>query len=631
MPVKVQCQSCDKVLKAPDKARGRTLKCPDCAAPIRIPSGKTKAPAAVGSSRASRQPSEDELLGNIDLSRAEDRATKICPKCAVEITEDVIECPECGVNIETGQLSERQRRKRERKGPDPNEYWSKVWREPTKFVKAYTSFAVRMALYATVFSVLASGALLTRQWCYNRHMEAIELDLDKDGIEYNEKGIEISIGANSSGTKFLGKLYQKSTVLPAPHVLSSKTPPVLLWGFLTVVFACGVAGTFWTLWVTVVDATLQKKKLNRFKFELFAIISLGVKAYVWPVFLSLPLVILGGAAIYLLGGLDNPVMTGGLAAVVVLLAVFVFPVAITHMAQKYTYPAWLAVPMIKTSLKNVVPLMYWFLVAGCVLLPALAVLGVLGGMAAVAGSEEGTTVLSELWANGQTAIVDMMAGVTGWTKEGFARYTFHELPAFGLMVAVIGFPIWLVASFGALFAMRANGVFGYFFAKDLDFESAHNENEIAGFGPRYIAAIVDFLLIPTVVFVGTKNRQLMMLNLVLFLALFATYALPGGGEMLLPLLAAVAVLWAWQYNALLESGYEQCTIGKNGLGLKVVDTQNERLTTRAGTSRFFGKALGVLTLGLGFVMCVADPKRRTLHDRMAKSLVVWRGDDERTE
>ena len=39
MPVKVRCQSCEKVFAAPDAARGKLVKCPGCEGKVKVPAG----------------------------------------------------------------------------------------------------------------------------------------------------------------------------------------------------------------------------------------------------------------------------------------------------------------------------------------------------------------------------------------------------------------------------------------------------------------------------------------------------------------------------------------------------------------------------------------------------------------
>ncbi|HSG71159.1 MAG TPA: hypothetical protein VLA12_12130, partial [Planctomycetaceae bacterium] len=79
MPVKVRCSGCKKVLNAPDKARGKTLKCPQCKTPIPIPAGKSEPDSSQDSS---------EFLASLDLRSAEDHSQQVCPRCGSPSEEE---------------------------------------------------------------------------------------------------------------------------------------------------------------------------------------------------------------------------------------------------------------------------------------------------------------------------------------------------------------------------------------------------------------------------------------------------------------------------------------------------------------------------------------------------------------
>src|SRR5207245_2925023 len=55
MAVKVRCPTCEKVLNAPDAARGKAVKCPGCETRIKVPAGDS--PAGESGKSASRKSS----------------------------------------------------------------------------------------------------------------------------------------------------------------------------------------------------------------------------------------------------------------------------------------------------------------------------------------------------------------------------------------------------------------------------------------------------------------------------------------------------------------------------------------------------------------------------------------------
>jgi hypothetical protein len=59
----------------------------------------------------------------------------------------------------------------------------------------------------------------------------------------------------------------------------------------------------------------------------------------------------------------------------------------------------------------------------------------------------------------------------------------------------------------------------------------------------------------------------------------------------------------------------------------MVNTEkHKQLTLKQATTRWFCTIISAATLGLGFVMCAFNPKKKALHDLMSKSEVVFHGD-----
>lgn len=84
------------------------------------------------------------------------------------------------------------------------------------------------------------------------------------------------------------------------------------------------------------------------------------------------------------------------------------------------------------------------------------------------------------------------------------------------------------------------------------------------------------------------------------------------------------VMLNWMYYALMESSRNQATLGKQVLGLKVVDIDGNRISFGRATGRYFAKWLSVLTLLVGFIMAGFTAKKQALHDFVAGTLVVMR-------
>ena len=76
------------------------------------------------------------------------------------------------------------------------------------------------------------------------------------------------------------------------------------------------------------------------------------------------------------------------------------------------------------------------------------------------------------------------------------------------------------------------------------------------------------------------------------------------------------------YFSLMESSPKMATLGKMAMGLVVVDYKGKRLSFDKATSRWLGKFISALTLGIGFLMPLWTKKKQCLHDFMASTLVI---------
>jgi uncharacterized RDD family membrane protein YckC len=114
------------------------------------------------------------------------------------------------------------------------------------------------------------------------------------------------------------------------------------------------------------------------------------------------------------------------------------------------------------------------------------------------------------------------------------------------------------------------------------------------FGDRFLAALIDglILIVPALIF-----RYLIYI--------------PG-----------LSLVIDWLYYALQESGTNQATIGKKAMGLKVTNLGGEKITFGQATGRHFGKFLSALILLIGYLMMLWDDKKQTLHDKLARTLVL---------
>lgn len=142
----------------------------------------------------------------------------------------------------------------------------------------------------------------------------------------------------------------------------------------------------------------------------------------------------------------------------------------------------------------------------------------------------------------------------------------------------------------------------------------------AGFWIRFVAALVDGIIVGIV---------LGAINAIFFGAMIpADFSTtdpavnpinPGyiGGFYL------INIIVYWLYFALMESSEKQATLGKMVVGVKVIDSNGERLTFGRATGRYFGKILSALILYIGYIMAGFDSRKQALHDKLADTFVVY--------
>ena len=91
-----------------------------------------------------------------------------------------------------------------------------------------------------------------------------------------------------------------------------------------------------------------------------------------------------------------------------------------------------------------------------------------------------------------------------------------------------------------------------------------------------------------------------------------------------PVWALMTVLGGWLYHGYMESGPLRATVGKLAFGMEVRGSAGRPVTFAQATARYWGKYLSAALLGAGFLLALATPRRRTLHDLLAGCAVVTR-------
>jgi len=140
----------------------------------------------------------------------------------------------------------------------------------------------------------------------------------------------------------------------------------------------------------------------------------------------------------------------------------------------------------------------------------------------------------------------------------------------------------------------------------------------AGFWVRVAACISDLLILSVIV--ATTIVPLRLIIVIFF-----------PGKILSPEICLIlgniffgisTFLLLLFYDVWQEASENQSTMGKSWFGLKVIDSEGDRLTKSAAIARNLAKYVSILTLGIGFMMAGITKKKLALHDMIAGTQVV---------
>lgn len=148
--------------------------------------------------------------------------------------------------------------------------------------------------------------------------------------------------------------------------------------------------------------------------------------------------------------------------------------------------------------------------------------------------------------------------------------------------------------------------------------------EYAGFWRRFIAFWVDrlILIVPilitsslvNILFTGgvsVGNTDSLIDNL---------FEHPVASSQGMVVLADIILIWL--YFAIFESSKMLSTPGKRLIGIRVTDSEGNRIAFGRATVRHFSKILSTLVFLVGFLMIGFSSKKQGLHDKIAGCLVL---------
>jgi hypothetical protein len=322
MPVKVKCSGCEAVLNAPDKARGKAVKCPKCGTPIRVPAEGAARPAAKPKPASVVSDDSNDFLAAFDLGRVEDRSTRVCPKCGTIVGAEDVDCPMCGADLATGGMGTAQRARAGRKGAAPSEFYNTAFREGLKYVGKKQALAWKSVMMFAVFGVLAMIGWLMFVWCH-------------------------------------------------------RTPPQAFWIFVSSILTLFLPGWIWLVQNQLIKRILEpKREKYPVRLEPFIAVSLGIKAIAWTLIFGLPIWMLLGLPGLVLTKMESgsgPILLMVASGLFALLALVSWPVAQAHFAMPITWPGWAVHKVLPDVGKNIGPSLYWAVIAVMTAIPVAGV------------------------------------------------------------------------------------------------------------------------------------------------------------------------------------------------------------------------------------------------------------------
>jgi len=144
--------------------------------------------------------------------------------------------------------------------------------------------------------------------------------------------------------------------------------------------------------------------------------------------------------------------------------------------------------------------------------------------------------------------------------------------------------------------------------------------QYGGFWIRFVARLIDGAVVSIVL--GPIFVLLMTTYFAAHHSFERNQPPDAGFFVLIALIAMVASLSVWLYDALMTSSSKQGTLGKMVFRLKVVDLNGARISFARATGRFFAKILSGMILNIGYVMAGFTERKQALHDIIVGTLVL---------
>lgn len=594
MSIKFRCPDCGHGIKAPDAAAGKGVRCPNCSKKVRIPDSSEKSSSSSRRKKKDEPTSQDSnaFLENIDLGKAEAAGVVLCQKCAAEIPPEETTCPECGFDPEQLTTAGRRRQKMAAKGIDPNAYYANLWKDPFAFTKSNFKQVMKTGWILAFYFILSCFCFYWLTW--------------------------VATG-----------------------------PPFGFWTLLTTVATMVPLGWLLVQHLEIVQISMEKKDtIKKIRFD-FALCGMsGIKFLFWIFIYGLPFwIVFGGLGILLdsMGIAIGPAIGISLA----LISILIFtPQAMSHLAMPVESQGWIFPKVAKTLRLTFMPGLMWALLFLVVNLP---VIGGIAGVYFVGGQkfEQFMDVHLEHAQVHRAKVEIKLAESSGmeariaaaqdkWgdiaQKDDVAAENYSAL----ILPIVAGILCCFLLGFSSVVAARANGLFTANLRKGLNLIGSKKEltyvkkeegndkirnrktTVVAPIGARSIAYVIDVLALAALN--GT------VLGMIYYVATSFDADFESLTAYIISLcVASIGPTIAFAFYFIKnESGYEQTTPGKGAMKLFVAEDERcQPITTGQAVIRFlsFWFLSCVLTAGIGNLIAIFRPDRKTLHDLISGTQV----------
>jgi len=586
MAIKFRCSECGHGIKAPDKAAGKGIKCPQCGTRVRVPSGSPK--KRVPKKRASSDEDSSEFLANLDMDRIADADVQLCQKCAAEIPEDETACPDCGFDPAELTTAGRRRKKMAAKGIDPSTFYERVWKEPFSYTFAHIGIVFKTGSILSFFFLMAALCGYFLIWV-------------------------------------------------------ATTPPTAFWILVTTVSFMIPFGWLLTVHREVIQLTLERKdKIKKIRFD-FALCGMnGIKFFAWVIVFGLPFwIIFGGLGVLLdYSGIPIGLPIGaGMALLGILVLV---PQAMSHLAMPVEQSGWFVHKLFPSLRISFMPGLMWALLFVVVNLPvigAAATVYFVGGQKfetfVAARKEEGKIHTAKVMlkvAEGSASEITKEELTEKYTDDAALKPPEKDWSSIVLPLS-LGVVSCFLLGFSSLVVARANGLFTFYLKKGLSLIGSVKEKKYvkqeaeekvrtrrttlpASSYKRVVAIIIDGVIINVIV------------SPIIGITLYVMYSLDVDFTSSVVLISLQVVFGLLEiivpgiYFATGESGMEQATLGKKTMGLYVCDDEYRPISTLQGWGRYLAfNLLALPTFYISVLMSLFREDGKTLHDIMTGTQV----------